>query len=241
MNNYILHKSFSRGYANHGWLKANHTFSFANYYDSTRMNFGCLRVLNDDVIAADKGFDFHSHANMEIITIPLSGSLKHQDNLGNRSVISEGEIQVMSAGAGVIHSEFNASSDTDVSILQIWIFPNKKDVQPRYQQLSIDSIKTKNTFHQILSPFPDDCGVWIHQNSWFSLASLDSKKTIHYNLTDPSNGIYIFIIQGTIQIEGIDLSKRDGIGFWDIEEISVSSLTDSEILLMEVPMAITKL
>ena len=205
------------------------------------MNFGCLRVLNDDVIAADKGFDFHSHSNMEIITIPLSGSLRHQDNLGNRSVISEGEIQVMSAGTGVIHSEFNASSDTDVSILQIWIFPNKKDVQPRYQQLSIGSLKTKNTFHQILSPFPDDCGVWIHQNSWFSLARLDSKKTIHYNLTNPSNGIYIFIIQGTIQIEGIDLSKRDGIGFWDIEEISVSSLTDSEILLMEVPMAITKL
>ncbi len=241
MNNYILHKSSSRGHANHGWLKANHTFSFANYYDSTRMNFGCLRVLNDDVIAANKGFDFHSHANMEIITIPLSGSLRHQDNLGNRSVISEGEIQVMSAGAGVIHSEFNASSDTDASILQIWIFPNKKDVQPRYQQLSIDSLKTKNTFHQILSPFPHDCGVWIHQNSWFSLARLDSKKTIHYNLTNPSNGIYIFIIQGTIQIEGIDLSKRDGIGFWDIEEISVSSLTDSEILLMEVPMAITKL
>ena len=241
MNNYILHKSSSRGHENHGWLIANHTFSFANYYDSTRMNFGCLRVLNDDVIAADKGFDFHSHANMEIITIPLSGSLRHQDNLGNRSVISEGEIQVMSAGAGVIHSEFNASSDTEVSILQIWIFPNKKDVQPRYQQLSIDSLKTKNTFHQILSPFPDDCGVWIHQNSWFSLANLDANKTIYYHLTHPSNGIYIFIIQGAVEIEGIDLSKRDGVGFWDIKEISISSLTDSEILLMEVPMAITKL
>ena len=241
MNNYIIHRSSSRGHANHGWLKANHTFSFANYFDSTRMNFGCLRVLNDDVIAADKGFDFHSHANMEIITIPLSGSLRHQDNLGNKSVVSEGEIQVMSAGTGVIHSEFNASSDTNVSILQIWIFPNKKDVQPRYQQLSIDSLKIKNTFHQILSPFPDDCGVWIHQNSWFSLANLDFKKTLHYNLNHPSNGIYIFIIQGAVHIEGIDLSKRDGVGFWDIEGISVSSIADSEILLMEVPMAITKL
>ncbi len=190
----VLHKANTRGQANHGWLKANHSFSFANYYNPERMNFGVLRVLNDDHIAAGMGFGTHPHDNMEIITIPLSGQVEHKDSMGNSGVISPGEVQVMSAGTGIQHSEFNKNKDADLKLLQIWIFPNKRQVTPRYDQLDISKAVTNNGFKQILSPSPDDAGVWIHQNAWFHMGEMNANETYNYQLKDSNNGVYAFLI-----------------------------------------------
>lgn len=238
MKNTVIHRSDTRGHANHGWLDTYHTFSFANYYDPERVHFGSLRVLNDDTVDAGMGFGKHPHDNMEIITIPLEGDLEHKDSMGNSSVIRYGDVQVMSAGTGILHSEFNANPDRPVKLLQIWVFPNEKNVKPRYDQITLNADDRKNKFQQILSPDPDDEGVWIHQNAWFSLGSFEKGRTADYKLRKSGNGVYIFVIKGDATINGQLLNSRDGMGIQDIENIQMTADSDSEILLMEIPMTI---
>lgn len=232
----VLHKANTRGHANHGWLNTHHSFSFANYYNPERMHFGVLRVLNDDRVAAGRGFGRHPHDNMEIISIPLEGDLEHKDSMGNVTLIKEGDIQVMSAGTGVFHSEYNKNPDKEVKFLQIWLFPNRKNVSPRYDQLSIREVEKPNTFYQILSPNPNDQGVWIHQDAWFHLGKLEAGVAQNYQLKKSGNGVYAFILNGEVEIEGQKLEKRDGFGVWDTQEIKVKALQDAKILLIEVPM-----
>jgi hypothetical protein len=236
MANIIYHPADSRGSADHGWLKAKHTFSFASYYNPERIHFGMLRVLNDDLIAAGVGFPTHPHDNMEIITIPLKGAIAHKDSMGNSSVIHKGEIQVMSAGTGIQHSEYNFSDSEILQLLQIWIFPNKKNVEPRYQQLSINQEIT-NQLQQILSPYPEDSGVWIHQNAWFHIGKFNTAQTIDYTIKKEGNGVYIFVIEGSVRIENQELSERDGLGISKTNQFSIEILNEkTEILLMEIPM-----
>tara|TARA_Y100000385_G_C13037900_1_gene613884 strand:- start:560 stop:1438 length:879 start_codon:yes stop_codon:yes gene_type:complete len=236
--NTVLHKADTRGSADHGWLKVNHTFSFANYQNPERMNFGVLRVLNDDTIAGGKGFAPHPHNNMEIITIPLEGTISHKDNMGHESKITNGDIQVMSAGTGVVHSEFNAHETHDLKLMQIWLFANKKNVKPRYQQLPIRDLESKNEFYQVLSPFEGDQGVWIYQNAWFNLGTFDKSKKLNYKLNDQNNGVYVFMIEGEAEIQNQKLEKRDGFGIWNTDKIRIDANANSRILLMEVPMKI---
>jgi redox-sensitive bicupin YhaK (pirin superfamily) len=231
-----LHKAETRGHANHGWLDSYHTFSFANYYNPERMHFGVLRVLNDDRVAPGKGFGMHPHDNMEIISIPLEGDLEHSDSMGNKAVIKEGDVQVMSAGTGVFHSEYNKNTDKEVKFLQIWIFPNQKNLTPRYDQISIRDVEKENSFYQILSPNQNDEGVWIHQNAWFHLGKFEGGRTETYQLKNKNNGVYVFILEGEVEIEGQKLGKRDGFGIWETDEIQMKSVEKSRILLMEIPM-----
>jgi len=239
MSNIIIHKAKTRGHADHGWLKANHTFSFANYYDPERMHFGALRVLNDDFVEGGKGFGTHPHDNMEIITIPLEGSLEHKDSMGNGTVIKTGDIQVMSAGTGISHSEFNANKNEPIKLLQIWVFPNKKNVTPRYDQITLDPEDRKNKLQQIVSPNKEDEGVWIHQNAWFHIGKFDDNKTTEYKIKKAGNGIYAFVIKGDFLIDRISLNHRDGLGIWNTDKINlVAASNDAEVLLMEVPMHI---
>ena len=232
----ILHKSDTRGYANHGWLETYHSFSFADYYDRERIHFGALRVLNDDIVAGGQGFGMHPHDNMEIITIPLEGDLEHKDSMGNSGVISSGEIQLMSAGKGILHSEFNKNSDRDVKLLQIWVFPNKQNVEPRYDQISIKDFETENEFFQIVSPDKNGQGSWIHQDAWFHLGNLKAGAEKEYAPKGNNHGVYVFVIDGDVIVEGQELNKRDGMGVYETDKIKVSSKSNSRVLLMEVPM-----
>lgn len=232
----VIHRSNTRGHANHGWLDSHHTFSFANYYNPDRMNFGVLRVLNDDVVDAGRGFGTHPHDNMEIISIPLEGDLEHKDSMGTSAVIKEGDVQVMSAGTGIYHSEYNKNADKMVKFLQIWVFPNEKDVKPRYDQITLDRGDMNNNFSQILSPNPDDAGVWIHQNAWFHLGNLDEGFETSYALKDPTNGVYAFVIDGDVSINGEELGKRDGMGVWDTNNLDIKAGSNARVLLMEVPL-----
>lgn len=239
MENTLLHKADTRGHANHGWLNSYHTFSFANYYNPERVHFGALRVLNDDTVAAGRGFGTHPHDNMEIISIPLDGDLEHKDSMGNTAVIRQNEIQVMSAGTGIYHSEFNKNTDKPVKFLQIWVFPNKNNVTPRYDQLALDVKDRHNKFQQILSPNPTDEGVWIHQNAWFSLGNFDNNAETIYTIKAKENGVYAFVIKGNVSINGQTLGPRDGFGSWNTETFTVKALSDdTEVLLMDVPMSI---
>lgn len=238
MANTVLHKAETRGHANHGWLNSHHTFSFANYYNPERMHFGVLRVLNDDIVRGGNGFGRHPHDNMEIISIPLEGDLEHQDSMGNIAVIKNGDIQVMSAGTGITHSEKNKSLSNEVKFLQIWIFPNKKNVEPRYDQLTLNAEDRKNKLQQILSPNQEDDGVWIHQDAWFHLGSLDEGNTQSYQLKKEENGVYIFVISGEITVGDQKLNNRDGFGIWDVSEINILADTNAEVLVMEVPMKV---
>lgn len=232
----IIHKSESRGNANHGWLNANHSFSFASWYNPERMNFGALRVLNDDVVSAKMGFGTHPHDNMEIITIPLEGGIEHKDSMGNSGIVNAGEVQVMSAGTGIQHSEVNKNKDQAVKLLQIWVIPNKRNVVPRYQQIEIKSLEEKNNFFQILSPNQDDQGVWIHQDAYFSMGNFDKGTSDSYKLNNKNNGIYLFVIEGSVSIEGSILNKRDAMGITNADQIELLSESNSKVLLMEVPM-----
>lgn len=234
----VFHKANSRGHANHGWLDSHHSFSFANYHNPERMNFGVLRVLNDDQVAAGNGFGKHPHDNMEIISIPLEGDLEHKDDIGNETIIREGDIQVMSAGTGVFHSEYNKNENKDVKFLQIWLFPNKRNVTPRYDQISIKGQTKKNQLNQILSPNKNDEGVWIHQDAWFHIGNFDKSKTETYQLKKTGNGIYLFVIEGNITVDNQKLERRDGFGLWDIDQISINAEANSKLLIMEVPMTI---
>lgn len=234
----ILHKAATRGQANHGWLNSFHTFSFANYHDPERMHFGALRVLNDDTVEAGMGFGSHPHDNMEIISIPLEGDLEHKDSMGNVTVIKQDDIQVMSAGTGIHHSEYNKNKDRRVKFLQIWVFPNHKKVTPRYDQITLNDADRHNKLQQILSPNPKDEGVWIYQNAWFHLGKFDKGVNTDYQLKASGNGVYAFILSGDVTINGQLLNTRDGFGIWDVNQLSIKSVSDAEFLLMEVPMNI---
>lgn len=239
MSNMVLHKAATRGHADHGWLNAHHTFSFANYYDPERMHFGVLRVLNDDAIAAGKGFGTHPHDNMEIITIPLAGTIAHKDSMGNSGTINAGEVQVMSAGTGITHSEFNHKADAELRLLQIWMFPRKRNVTPRYAQIGLDPKASENAFQQVLSPDPDDAGVWVHQDAWFNLGRFDGGKKVDYRVKRAGNGVYAFIIEGEATINGQALEQRDGLGVWDVENLDITTgKNGARILLMDVPMEV---
>lgn len=236
MKNAVLHKADTRGDANHGWLHSKHSFSFANYYNPERMHFGVLRVLNDDVVAPGMGFGTHPHDNMEIISIPLDGDLEHKDSMGNTTVIKKGDIQVMSAGTGIRHSEYNKNTDKAVKFLQIWVFPNQKNVTPRYDQVSLNEADRHNKLQQVLSPDANDAGVWIHQNAWFHLGKFDKGLSTDYKLKAKGNGIYLFNLHGDIEVNGEVLGDRDAYGVWDTEGLSVKMRSDAEFLIMEVPM-----
>lgn len=231
-----IHKAESRGDANHGWLHSKHTFSFANYHNPARMNFGVLRVLNDDSVDAGMGFGTHHHDNMEIISIPLEGDLEHKDSMGNKTVIKSGDIQVMSAGSGISHSEYNKNPDKPVKFLQIWVIPNKRNVEPRYDQISLNTEDRHNKLQQIVSPNPEDEGVWIHQNAWFHLGKFDKDFTTTYSVKGNGNGVYVFILSGDVLINDQKLNARDGYGIREVDTFKISADTDAEILLMEVPM-----
>jgi quercetin 2,3-dioxygenase len=236
MENFILHKASSRGHADHGWLNAYHSFSFASWYNPERIQFGMLRVLNDDTVAAGMGFGTHPHDNMEIITIPLEGDLAHKDSMGNSSTIKTGDVQVMSAGTGIQHSEFNPNADLQTKLFQIWLFPKHRNVEPRYQQITLDIAKQKNYFAQILSPNKDDEGVWIHQDAWFYLSDFDKDFSKKLSLKKEGNGFYIINIEGEIEVNGEKLEKRDAIGIWETNELEIKANSDSRFLIMEIPM-----
>ncbi|HKI90550.1 MAG TPA: pirin family protein [Draconibacterium sp.] len=232
----IIHKASERGFADHGWLKATHSFSFANYYNTEKMHFGKLRVLNDDIIGPGMGFDIHPHQDMEIITIPLSGSLRHGDNMGHKEVITTGEVQVMSAGSGIWHSEFNASKTELLNLFQIWIFTDKKNHQPRYDQKKFDTEKKNNKWQLLVSPDGEDGSLWIHQNAFISIINADSTD-ITYQLKAQENGVYFIQVEGKAEIDGVELGKRDAIGLWSIfKPIQVSFKQQSTLLAIEVPM-----
>ncbi|WP_370173657.1 pirin family protein [Leeuwenhoekiella palythoae] len=232
----ILHRSETRGDANHGWLHSKHTFSFANYYDPQRMNFGVLRVLNDDKVSGGMGFGTHPHQNMEIISIPLSGDLEHQDSMGNTTVIKEGDIQVMSAGTGVQHSEYNKNKDEEVRFLQIWVIPHTQNVDPRYDQITLKKEDRKNKLQQVLSPNKEDAGVWIHQDAWFNMVDLDADKAVTYDFNLASNGLYIFVLEGSVEVADEKLERRDGLGVFDTQSITLKASEQASVLLMEVPL-----
>ena len=234
----ILHKANTRGHANHGWLNAYHTFSFANYYNPERVNFGVLRVLNDDTIAGGRGFGMHPHDNMEIVTIPLFGDLEHEDSMGNKEVIKAGDVQSMSAGTGVFHSEYNKNPDKEVKLLQIWMFPKKRNVTPTYDQISMKLEDRKNRLQQIVSPNADDDGVTINQDAWFHITDLDEGKELSYTLKGKNSGVYAFLLEGEVAINGQNLNRRDGLGIWETEKLDIAANTNSQLLLMEVPMDI---
>jgi redox-sensitive bicupin YhaK (pirin superfamily) len=232
----IFHAADSRGKADHGWLKANHSFSFANYFNPERIQFGALRVLNDDIIAPGMGFGTHPHNNMEIITIPLEGALEHKDSMDNSGVITSNEIQVMSAGTGIYHSEFNHHKNEKTNILQLWVFPNKQDVTPRYDQMSIESLKKPNQLYQVVSPHPEETGMWIHQDAWFHLGEFDQDTIFQYEMHKPNNGVYAFAIEGQFTIAEQVLEKRDALGISEINTFEVRASKNSKILTVEVPM-----
>jgi len=232
----IVHKADTRGYFDFGWLKTNHTFSFGNYYDPERVNFGMLRVLNDDFVAAGEGFGTHPHNDMEIVSIPLSGALAHKDSTGTEEVIASNEVQVMSAGTGILHSEYNHSKDGETNFLQLWILPNKKGHKPRYNQKSFVLEERKNKFQFIVSPEKKDNNLWLNQDVYLSLTDLEKNKSLEYKIHSKGNGVYLFLIDGEISVVNETLTKRDGIGIWEEEEFLVTANSDSKILLIEIPM-----
>ena len=242
MANIVLHKSETRGNANHGWLNAHHSFSFANYYNPERMHFGVVRVLNDDIIAPAMGFGTHPHDNMEIITIPLRGSLRHKDSMGNEAVIEQNEVQIMSAGTGIQHSEFNASRDKDINLLQIWLFPKLRNIKPRYDQRTFRPEDRVNQLQTVVAPIGSEeekvDAIGINQEAWFSLGTLTEGIEKTYSVKKTGNGVYAFVIEGNVTINGQPLSKRDALGISDIEMLSIKAETDAEILLMDVPMSL---
>lgn len=233
----VIHKADTRGYANHGWLESYHSFSFASYYNPQRMQFGTLRVLNDDRVAAGMGFGTHPHQNMEIISIPLKGDLEHKDSIGNTAVIREGDIQVMSAGTGVQHSEYNKNRDREVSFLQIWVLPDKPNVPPRYDQITLDPEQLKNSWFTLLGPGDKHDGLWIHQNAWFHMGEFDHPQTTSYTIKESGNGLYAFVLEGSIRLGDQHLGRRDAFGVWNTTGVTFQIEGNSRILLLEVPMS----
>lgn len=231
----VVDKANSRGYANHGWLKTYHTFSFANYYNPKRVQFGMLRVLNDDTVAPSEGFDTHPHKNMEVISIPLNGYLRHGDSIQNSKTITPGDIQVMSAGTGIFHSEFNDSAEQQLEFLQIWVFPREENTKPKYNNYDVRSLLKKNELALILSPNGETPAA-INQDAWFSIGELDAGQVKEYKFHKSGMGAYVFVIEGEIEVDNTVLSRRDGAGFYDTDGITIEVLKDAKVLLMEVPM-----
>ena len=232
----VLHKAATRGHANHGWLDSWHTFSFANYYNPDRMNFGALRVLNDDTVAPGMGFGKHPHDNMEIISIPLEGDLEHGDSMGTRQVIKQGDVQIMSAGTGIVHSEKNKNDDQQVKFLQIWVFPDKKNVEPRYDQKTFSDEEKHNKLLTVISPFTEKEGMHIHQDSWFSLGKLDKNFSLSYTIHKKGHGVYVFVLEGDVTVNGISLNRRDGLGLSETDNLTIHADSNTYVLLMELPM-----
>jgi len=231
-----LVKSASRGHADHGWLNSYHTFSFAEYHNPERVRFGMLRVVNDDLVSPGEGFGTHPHDNMEIVSIPLKGALAHKDSTGNEKVINTGDVQIMSAGSGLYHSEYNASKTEPVSFLQIWVFPKERDIEPRYEQKTFNPAQRQNKLQTVVSPAKDDGALWINQDAWFSLADLEKDKTLTYSLNSKAGGVFIFLLEGNADIAGESLAKRDAIGVSSTDSIEITANENSEILVIEVPM-----
>jgi redox-sensitive bicupin YhaK (pirin superfamily) len=231
-----IHRANTRGFANHGWLRTSHTFSFANYHNAERMNFGALRVLNDDWIAPGMGFGTHPHRNMEIVTIPLSGMLAHKDSMGHQQTLQKNEIQVMSAGQGLTHSEFNALSDAPTALLQIWVLPKVIDIPPRYEQKIFSAADRLNQFHTVVSPVRSDNTLWINQDAYFSLADIEAGNTIAYTAHNPDRGLYLFVISGSVKVTDETISERDAIGVTGESSISLEAEVASEIVMIEVPL-----
>ena len=232
----ILHKADTRGHANHGWLDSHHTFSFARYQNPERVRFGVLRVLNDDIVAPGQGFGTHPHENMEIISIPLEGDLEHKDSMGNVAVIRSGDVQVMSAGTGIYHSEYNRNSDSEVKFLQIWVFPHTENVEPRYGQITLDPEDLHNRLAPVVTPEKDGTAAWIHQNAWFHLGKFSDSTVVKYELKDPAHGLYLFVIEGTATVAGLDLDRRDGLGIKGAEQVEIIAGEGLYLLVMEVPL-----
>lgn len=231
----ILHKANTRGHANHGWLNSYHTFSFAGYYNPERIHFGALRVLNDDTVAGGMGFGKHPHDNMEIVSIPLSGDLEHNDTTGRHEIIKQGDVQIMSAGSGIAHSEKNANHNKEVKFLQIWVLPKERNIAPRYEQKSFPLAERKNTLQTVVAPDNAEA-VWINQDAWFTLGNFEAAQTISYTLHNAKSGVYVFVIKGSVTVNGVALEERDGLGLTESDLLNITADTDTEFLLMEVPM-----
>jgi len=231
----ILHKAANRGHANHGWLDSYHSFSFAHFYDPTKVHFGALRVLNDDTVKAGYGFSKHPHDNMEIVSIPLSGDLEHKDSTGRHEIIKQNDVQIMSAGSGIAHSEMNANKDKEVKFLQVWVFPKEQNITPRYEQKTFKPEDRNNKIKTVVAPDDTDA-VWINQDAWFSLGKMDKDFTTTYSIKNNGNGVYAFVLEGEVTINGEKLGKRDALGVWDTDKIDITANTNAEILLIDVPM-----
>jgi len=230
-----IHRADSRGVAEHGWLHSRHTFSFAGYYDPERMGFGKLRVINDDVVEPGAGFGTHPHDNMEIISIPLSGGLRHRDSMGNEHIIQAGDIQVISAGTGITHYEFNASESEPVNFLQIWVYPRLKDIEPRYDQKTFETKERQNHFVVVVSPERDSHSVWINQDAWFSLGDFTQGQVASYAVKQAGHGVYILVLEGQIRVGNTVLSRRDAVAITDTDHIDMESMAQSSLLIIEVP------
>ena len=233
---HIIHKADTRGYANHGWLKSYHTFSFAGYHHPERVHFGMLRVLNDDFVDAGMGFGKHPHDNMEIISIPMSGALHHQDSTGRDKIIQTGDVQIMSAGTGIYHSEVNASQQEPVTFLQIWIFPKVNNIEPRYDQKLFSEAERKNQLQVVVSPTEENGSLFINQDAWLSMIELEEGRTVEYKMHQQGNGVYCFILDGELNIASENLTKRDAIGLWECDAVTVEATKNSKVLFIEVPM-----
>lgn len=235
----ILHKANTRGQANFGWLNSYHTFSFGHYHNPERIHFGALRVLNDDTVKAGMGFDKHPHDNMEIVSIPLSGDLHHNDSTGRDKIIRQGDVQIMSAGSGIAHSEMNANKDKEVKFLQIWVFPKERDIEPRYDQKTFRHEDRINRIHTVVAP-DDEQAIWINQDAWFSLADLTNATVAEYKIHKEGNGVYVFVLKGNITVNDQPLETRDGLGVYETDKLNIKADTDAEILLIDIPMQIPR-
>jgi len=231
----ILHRAKTRGHANYGWLDTHHTFSFARYYDPARMQFGALRVLNDDVVEPGKGFSTHAHDNMEIISIPLAGALAHRDSAGHEEIIKRGDVQVMSAGSGITHSEYNASLTEQVNFLQIWALPKEQNIKPRYEQKTFHQGDRVNKLQAVVSPDNED-SLRIHQDAWFFLSNMKKGFETEYQLQRKGDGVYLFVLEGSVAVANEKLNRRDGLGIWETDNMKIIAESNTEILLIEVPM-----
>jgi len=233
----VLHRSGERGHAEHGWLNSYHSFSFAGYHDPAKIHFGALRVLNDDTVKAGYGFGKHPHDNMEIVSIPLAGALKHNDSTGREAIIKQNDVQIMSAGSGIAHSEMNASDKNEVKFLQIWIFPKEKNITPRYEQKVFLPQERKNKIQTVVAPDNKDA-IWINQDAWLSLTDLEKDFETVYELKNKKDGVYAFVLNGDVTINGQKLNSRDALGISETDKINIKANTGAELLLIEIPMAI---
>ena len=232
----IFYPEAERGRNDIGWLKANFSFSFASYYNPEKMNFGALRVLNDDIIAAGRGFGSHPHDNMEIITIPLKGGLEHKDSMGNTGIVNAGEVQVMSAGTGVYHSEYNASLTDEANTLQIWLYPKERNIQPRYDQMSFKNRFTLNRLTTLVSPQKSDDTLWINQDATFLMGEFEAGQIINYDIKTTGNGAYVFVLDGQVKINNQVLNKKDALGLYDTSSFEIMTEKPSVLLIIDVPM-----